>query len=132
MHDLKRQIADDLIDAPAWSRSYTRVKAIVNQMVKDGDLVRVVPVGGRRRNMIALTEQGARRYHPGRKVFIGVPPPMQPPPPPRKVWDRTTVDRLAELVSEGLSLRAAYAQLGLSQSTGQRIWKLIMSEVGEA
>lgn len=61
---IEATIAADLANGPAWARSFQAacLKSALNRMVDDGLVERVKPIGGRSRNMVALTEAGRERY----------------------------------------------------------------------
>lgn len=134
---IRQKIADDLAEGPAWARSYTHCRSVVLAMIEAGDVTRTKPEGGKRHNMIALTEQGAARYVPDRSAVPTAEPQLQKPKrgkghsrkhdPARASRLR---DRLAELVADGLTIAAASQKMQISKSYGGKIWRDICAGLG--
>jgi len=134
---IRQKIADDLAEGPAWARSYTHCRSILLSMIDAGDVTRTKPEGGKRHNMIALTEQGAARYVPDRSDVMTVEPQLQKSQrgkghsrkhdPARASRLR---DRLAELVANDHSIRSAARTMQISQSYASSIWRDICAGLG--
>lgn len=121
---VRRKIASQLANGPLWIRSFGAAKPAVDGMVAVGDLVMVQPAGGIARNMVGLTEQGARKYLPALSltdltVFEG-----------GGTGPSYYMDQIAEGVSEGRTRASICRELGISESYGELLWKQIRANLG--
>lgn len=139
---LRKLIADDLIRGPAWARSYAHASGLIDRMVREGELARVVPLSGGPAHMIALTQLGAEKYARGREVaFIAAPNTpsgkRRVRNPNKAVAERKAAreaeraeqrDTLAEHVANGGTLYSAPLEIGTT--TIDRRWSEIKTALG--
>lgn len=57
MKSIEDMILRKLRNGPAWAKSFHHAKPVVKRMVDRGVLIRVAPVGGTQKNMIAIKEK---------------------------------------------------------------------------
>jgi hypothetical protein len=111
-------LASDLAQGPAWANSFRDCKSLVEAMVADGEIERVAPSGASYRNMIALTQAGARRYF-GKAVGVYF------------VLSRADErDVIAEVIAEGGSLADAARRLAMPYPTAKKRWNEIRASLG--
>lgn len=107
---IRKQIAQRLADGPRWARSFPRLSRVVDSMVREGELFRVSPAKGAAANMIALSPIGRYRYGISKTI-------SQP-----AITDGSELallvktDQVAELLSQGLSIKEITARLGYAST----------------
>lgn len=107
----RQMIAEALRDGRRWSRSFQVFKGVLSAMVRDGEVHRVAPDGGKACNMVELTGRGWKVYF-GEDLMV------------------TRLDNFAELLAQGFSPKDAGIELGLTKGQTAAALRTIKAQLG--
>ena len=126
---LERNIARRCASGPVYFASFRAAQPIVKHMVKRGLLMQLAADGSAWPNMVALTDKGRTRLlgprAPAGQDNYAVARAR------RQLEAAKLIEKFAELLAEGWTIKAAAEQLGRSAQTGTIWFRQIKQGLGE-